>query len=162
MLQATNVHQLRGPPKTWMGHPVLPELIPAILRMSADLQLRLSDYVARERIPIPRMLRVDLAVALIRIDTAEARMFAQELTGCAITVCPPAVPPWPPKPVAPRHKGLRVSAVAEDNPCRPSTDAHRRFALVRVGMTKEQLKARGVTQRDVERWCKKRWMEMSR
>lgn len=158
-MQTTAVAYLHGPPKTWRGEPVLPELVDYLLAMSGDLQLRLSDYVVRERIPIPKMLRVDLAVALLRIDTAEARIFAEKLTGCAIQHCPSGLPPWPPKPVAPRHRGSRVVRVVGDNPCRPSTDAHRRFAQVKVGKSKDQLKALGVTQRDIERWTKKRWME---
>ena len=158
-MQADAVHQLHGPPKTWRGEPVLPELVSHLLAMSADLQLKLSDYFSRERVPISKILRVDLAMALLRIDTAEARIFAQELTGCAIQHCPAVLPPWPPAPVALSRKVLRVSSVVV-NPCRPSTDAHRRFSQVKKGMTKEALRARGVTQRDLERWVKKGWMEM--
>lgn len=149
----------RCEPRTWMGKPVRDDLVEILLKLSADLQLKLSAYVLDHRLPIEKMLRVDLAVALLRIDTAEARLIAQELTGCAIQVCPSGLPPWPPKPVAARHakQAAKVASVA-DNPCQPSTDAHRRFALVRKGSTKEQLKSRGVTQRDIDRWTKKNWV----
>lgn len=156
---SSNVVSLGLPAKTWMGEPVLPELVRHLVSMSAELQLRLSEYFASQRVPISRVLRVDLAVALLRIDTAEARMHAQELTGCAVQKCPSGLPPWPPRPVTHRHKPVKVKLLVV-NPCRVGTDAHRRYGMLRVGMTQDQLRARGITQRDVEHWTKKNWLRM--
>ena len=148
-------------PLPWQGG-LSPEVRDHLVAMSAELQLRLSEYFALVKVPPGRILRVDLAVALLRINTEESLSCAQELTGCAITKCPSALPPWPPIPVRPSRGLGTVTLLVSYNPCREKTDCHRRFGQVRTGLTKEQLKARGVTQRDIERWIKKKWIEVKR
>jgi hypothetical protein len=47
------------------------------------------------------------------------------------------------------------------NPCRPTTDAWQRFRQVKVGMTEDQLRARGVSTRDLRVWTRARYLEIA-
>jgi len=121
---------------------------------SAALQLEASSYMAAHRLTAPQMLRVDVVLMLLRINTREALQAAQELTGRAITQCPSAVPPWPPKRPEDAARGPRVIWLAP-NPCSPTTAMHARYGQVAIGRTREQLLARGVTPRDLSYWGKR-------
>lgn len=123
---------------------------------SVDLQLAVSDYVVQHCIPVEKLLPVDLVLILLRIDNPEARRRVAELVGKPVTICPSGMPPWPPKPpVMPAGVVEPKVAMVVPNPCPPSTDMHRRFALVRPGLTREQLIARGCQARDIRYWQNK-------
>lgn len=126
-----------------------------MLSCSAELLHALGDYLEAHGLTVGTASRADLILALLRINTPEALGEAQELAGCAIRRCPPAVPPWPPKPIqqAPENSEPKVRWVAKDNPCLQSTPAWSRFTRIRVGMTREHLRQRGVTARDLRRWA---------
>lgn len=110
-----------------------------------------------------KITRVDVALALLKLNTRSAIKSAEQILGVPIRQCPPAVPPWPPKAVVVREgKALRVTKVAHPNPCYPGRDTHRRFALVRKGMTEEQLLAKGITRRDIADWTRRGYVEMER
>lgn len=108
------------------------------------------------------VLRCDVILALLRLGrhSPQHRAEVERLMGRPITTCPPAVPPWPPKPVA-RDNRPRVVKRAMPNPCAPSSEAHRKFNTIRVGMTVDQLAARGITRRDVRVWGQRGWLEIS-
>lgn len=117
----------------------------------------LRDAVAKILGEGSGLCQADLAVALLRVGTPEALDHVQDVLGLRITRCPTAVPPRVPKPVRREATGPTLSLVT-DNPCSPRTDAHRRYALVRVGMTREKLLARGVTVRDLKVWANRGWI----
>jgi len=124
-----------------------------------SLQLAVGEYADAHNLPLNALLRVDAVLILLQIADRDATLREQalervaELTGKAITKCPSAVPPWPPRPVA-RHP-VQVVAAVQPNDCYENTDMHKRFGTVRVGMTREQLLAHGVTVRDISLWIKK-------
>jgi hypothetical protein len=118
---------------------------------SAELQLAASAYMADHRITPEHVLRADAVLMLLRINSAEALERVRELAGKPITRCPTGMPPWPPRPVAAVRREPRVSRVAP-NPCLPATDMHRRYGLVKVGMSRQQLISRGCQPRDIRIW----------
>lgn len=125
---------------------------------------RVLESMGRECAAIDweKITKVDVALALLRVNTRSAIKSAEEILGVPIRQCPPAVPPWPPKAVARNEEFVsRVRKVAHPNPCYPGRDAHRRFALVREGMTEKQLLAKGVTRRDLADWMRKGYVEMT-
>lgn len=116
----------------------------------AAVQLQVSSYVQDHGLDPDRFLAVDLALVLLRIGGDEALRCVQELTGRVITKCPTAMPPWPPKPVAGAPRGPVVTKVAP-NPCAASP-MQARYDILKVGMSRSQLLARGVTARDIRYW----------
>ena len=121
---------------------------------SAELQLAASAYMADHRLEPAQMLRVDVVLMLLRIGTGAARLEAQALAGLPITHCPAAIPPWPPRPVAKRVKEPVVVSFTGPG-LHAGTAMAERYRQVKRGMTKEQLLARGCTQRDIRYWCAK-------
>jgi len=103
-----------------------------------------------------QVLRCDVILALLRLGH---RDHVESLLGKPITVLPPAVPPWPPKPVA-REVEPVVRRVGPSN-LLPVSRSQDRFRKVRVGMTESQLRSRGITKRDVRYWTSKKILEMS-
>lgn len=108
----------------------------------------LKDYFEKQGIDVGRVAPVDIVLALLRMGRLDE---AQELAGVRITRCPDYIPPWPPKPVERKASGPTVAAVIP-NPCLPSGDMHRRYSLVRVGMSKQELRDKGVSARDLVEW----------
>lgn len=124
---------------------------------SADLQLAVAAYAHENRLTTGKFLAVDLVLILLRINHPEAQERVTELVGKPMTRCPSGMPPWPPRPPAgsaSRPCEPKVSMVVP-NPCPPSTDMHRRFDLVKKGLTREQLIARGCQVRDIRYWQNK-------
>lgn len=97
--------------------------------------------------------RADLVLALLRVNTPQSLAAAEGIVGRPVTRCPPSIPPWPPKPVAKAPRAPTVRKVAR-NPCLPTTPAFQRYREVRVGMTRDQLLARGITHRDLRKWAR--------
>lgn len=126
------------------------------------LQLAVSEYVQDHQLEPAKLLRVDLVLVLLRVGHPEALQRVAELTGKAITACPSGMPPWPPKPPArsPGSPAAKIIHVVE-NPCPPQTDMHRRFGLVKKGLTREQLIGRGVQSRDIRYWQAKGHIKFS-
>lgn len=124
------------------------------MTLPGPIQRRVDDYL-RER-GVERPLEVDVALALLNVEGG--RPHAEKMLGLRVTQCPAAIPPWPPRPARREARGPSVQSVRQPNPCLPTTDAHRRFALVRVGMTKDKLLAKGVTVRDLRVWQQRGWM----
>ena len=125
---------------------------------SIKLRLAVEDYFEKNHIPLGASLRTDVILALVRMNTPEARSAAEQLLGKKITTYPAAVPPWPPKPVS-KPKIQKVSIVRERTYNRKGKWAmpkktQEKFSMVRPGMTREQLVARGVPSRDLSRWTK--------
>lgn len=131
----------------------------ALDSLSEDLQDKVLGYFEDHGIPVARAVRADVVLALLTINDEPSLEAAQQLVGRPITICPSRPIPWPPKPVARSLEPVVRKVVP--NPCQPSTDAYKRFKSVRLGLTKEQLMARGVTQRDVTRWTRLGYMELA-
>lgn len=108
----------------------------------------LLEYFQRQEIDVSRITPADIVLALLRMGRLDE---AQELAGVRITRCPDYIPLWPPKPVQCKKHGASVATVVP-NPCAPKSDMHRRYALVRIGMTKQELKDKGVSARDLVEW----------
>lgn len=123
----------------------------------AALQLRLTQYFESSAIPIDKATKVDVVLGLLRLGGKDARQLAQQLAGVPIRIFPATPPPWPPKPVAKVSKTVLIRR--GDNPCLPTTDAFQRYRRLRVGMTREQLIARGLTTRDLTDWSKRGHIE---
>ena len=140
------------------------EEFPTILGTFADgwsdeLCLAALDYMDAHRLDTHDPLRVDVVVMLLRIGTEEALGHVTALTGKPITRCPSAMPPWPPKPVAASAgHSPKVQWVIDENPCSEGTAMRGRFEQLRVGRTREQLLARGITARDLCYWQKKNFI----
>jgi len=117
----------------------------------------LRDAVAKILGEAGGLCQADLAVALLRVGTPEALSHVEDVLGLHITRCPAAVPPRVPKPVRREATGPTLSLVT-DNPCSPKTDAHRRYELLRVGMSREKALARGATVRDLRVWENRGWI----
>jgi hypothetical protein len=109
----------------------------------------LRDYFRQNRVHLPSVCKADVILALLRMGR---RPEAEELLGKPITVCPPAVPPWPPKPVEkPRARGPVVSKVKR-NPFTLGTKAHEKYNRIQVGMTRNQVISKGITYQQVYHW----------
>ena len=115
-----------------------------------ELQLELSRYFNDCNVRADKVHRADVVLALLRINSDEALRSAEKLLGKPITVCPPAVPPWPPKPPAGSTEP-RVTRVGP-NPCTEGGTAWHRYKKIRIGMTKKSLASRGITTRDLCVW----------
>lgn len=117
------------------------------------------EYCRAEGITIGT--QADMVLALLRINTLESLQKVTELTGVEVKRCPPAVPPWPPTKPAVASPD-RIRKLKKRNPCVESTDAHRRFAVLREGMTVEAAMTRGVTTRDLRVWKSRGYLEVSK
>lgn len=117
---------------------------------------QIKDYFREQGIEQP--LQCDVALALLRINTPESLVEAEELLGVKITRLPPAIPPWPPR-RAEVEKKVRVKRVGR-SPYEPGSRADQRFRQVRTGMTADQLAARGVSRRDVQQWTARGVLEL--
>jgi hypothetical protein len=120
--------------------------------LTPSLRQQVGAYIEAHRLEPEHLLQVDIVLALLRINSREALDAAEKLTGRPITKCPPSLPPWPPAPV--RSSVQPIVAKVARNPCLPTTDAFQRFRLVREGLNRDQLRARGVTTRDLRLWTR--------
>lgn len=136
----------------------------------AFLQLKIAAYIDDHGLYADQLMRVDLVLILLRLADAAAPGSGvredyleriAELTGKAITKCPTAMPPWPPKPVDRPPKGTTLAKAASPYPCSKSSDMARRYSLLKVGMTVEQIMAKGVTARDLRHWKNKGFIELT-
>ena len=116
----------------------------------------LTKYMREHQVDRP--LKADVALALLRMNTPDSLAEAERLLGIKIKRCPPAVPPWPPKP-APTSKVKKVLRVGP-SPYAAGSAPEARFKSVRVGMTVDQLHARGVSDRDVAQWRRQGLLEI--
>lgn len=125
----------------------------------ASLQIAVSGYVEEHALPVNALVRADLALILLRINSEEALAALPGLTGCAITKCPSAMPPWPPKPVqrAPRLVFTRVEPYSGH----VGTEMAQRYSLLKPGMTKEEALSKGITSRDLRYWQDKGRVELA-
>src|SRR5271154_4235756 len=72
--------------------------------LSPDLRQKIAIYIEAEKLPIEHMTRTDIALALLRINSTESLAAAEGIMGVKVKRLPPAIPPWPPLPVATRAK----------------------------------------------------------
>jgi hypothetical protein len=125
--------------------------VPRSLKVSSSLRKQLELYFSHVGTSGP-LSTIDFALALLRINTEESLRAAESITGLTIKVYPSGLPPWPPKEAAVQRSPVLVRI--ERNPCLPTTDAFQRYRKLRIGMTAEQLVARGVTKRDLRLWAR--------
>lgn len=96
----------------------------------------------------------DVVLSLLNTNTPKSLAKVEKIIGRPITYCPPAVPPWPPKPVIIVSKP-KVRKVQPGTQCK-------KLDQVRIGWTLDQIIERlGVTRRDVKHWIKRRYLEVS-
>lgn len=96
--------------------------------------------------------QADVVLELLRCGDID---LVEEIMGRPITRCPPAVPPWPPKPVARRSAPERRVDFVGVNSNLPNSKLFRDFSILRRGMTESQILARGISRRDLRHWIKK-------
>jgi hypothetical protein len=123
--------------------------------MNHELAWKVDAYFRDHKLRRGEWLRADMVLALLRINTEDSLAEAEKLMGKKITVCPPAVPPWPPKPV--QTKKMPTVAKLKDG----VTHVSEEFSYVRVGRTREQILARGVTARNLDYWTQRGDIEWS-
>lgn len=113
---------------------------------SSSQWTQIEEYLVSHNVPLNRITRADLVLVLLRINTPEALVEAERIVGKPIAKCPSAMPPWPPKPISePRARQAKIIRV--DFP--PG-----QHQVVRIGMTREQLLARGVTRQNLFKWTR--------
>jgi hypothetical protein len=115
-----------------------------------QVTLDLEAYFDSLRVDANQVRRVDIIMALLRMGSEEGRRLAEKLAGRAIQKCPPAVPPWPPKPVA--HVPREVVVKVGENKFTSGGTASERFGKIRRGMTREELRRKGLSSRDLFDW----------
>jgi hypothetical protein len=121
--------------------------------LPAIVQLQLDEYFYEAGVPVDLITKTDIALALLRIRAPGAREAAEQLIGVKVKVLPSGVPPWPPKPVTKVQRKTLVRRAP--NPCARSSSAWKRYEEMRVGMTRDQILARGISTRDLCDWTRK-------
>lgn len=113
----------------------------------------LSGYYREHCIPNPS--RADRVLALLRTNTPEALAEAEAIVGRPIKVCPPGIPPWPPKPASAAPREPKVTRVQRGT-------SSKKLEQVKVGWTIPQVIDRlGVTRRDVKYWQSRGYLEVA-
>ena len=115
------------------------------------LKKQFQDYLVAHRLEDKVLTDADAILIYLRINTPLSLRKAEMIMGKPITRCPPAIPPWPPKPVETKCKVRRVLRVKK-NDFRPSMAS--RFKYVRPNMTRQQLILRGCSTRDLCQWTR--------
>lgn len=104
--------------------------------------------------------QADLVLALLEINTDPALALVERVVGRPLERCPCQWLRWPVN-GTPRVSRPRVRLVVDNNPRRPNTPAHARFAAAfRDGATIEQIRARGARRRDIRVALRMGWIEM--
>lgn len=114
----------------------------------------IDRYFADHHIDPIRSSQADVVMGLLHLGTQEATEMLTEIMGKPITRCPPAVPPWPPKPVKRAPKERRVARVRARSP-HPTS----KLSQIRVGMTEKQIHEMGVSMRDIRYWTERGHVE---
>lgn len=116
----------------------------------------IDRHFATQGIDPVRSQQADVVMSLLHLGTPEATEMLTEIMGKPITLCPPAVPPWPPKPArcAPRER--KVVRVRSSSP-HPTS----KLPQVRVGMTEKQIHDMGISLRDIKYWTRGGHIEWS-
>jgi hypothetical protein len=81
-----------------------------------ELNNQLMSYFVSNNVDLRKVTNADIVLACLRINTPKAREKAERIMGKKITVCPPAIPPWPPKPVQVQAKKRSSAASASAGP----------------------------------------------
>jgi len=150
----------------------------AVARMgiNRDLKYLVRDYfsLSRTQALMPALLaqklgQADLVLCLLRLRDAHAHRslrasiesYITMLVGHPICIGPSCLQRYhdkiKPPPIA-LDRSPRVTFVTPDNPRQPNTDAHLRWCEYRVGRTVAQLRARGVTPKDVRLARRNGWI----
>jgi hypothetical protein len=119
------------------------------LPQGAAIGEQVAAYFAQQGVDISQLMKVDVVLALLRMNTSETLRAAEELSGVKVTKCPPDLRPIPPR----ASSGVRCCSIARlESRDSLETVSMRRYRLLRVGMTRQQAIARGVTVRDLRYW----------
>lgn len=127
--------------------------------LPVSLQLQLSAYAEQARLDRSKMGSADLALALLRINSAASLEAFASLTGRTVTHCPPALPPWPPKPVPNRERSEPI-VLRKSKEAPRGEYMERHFRSIRVGMSRQDMLSRGATARDIRYWMTHGYIEM--
>ena len=113
----------------------------------------------RGRLRCGAFCTADVVLALLRDDRIEA---AEEIVGRKVQRLPDdsRLSPKPLPPHAEHARAQRVVRVSR-NPMLPTTPAFLRYKEFKVGRTKDQLMARGVTHRDIRKAVQRGYVEFS-
>lgn len=129
-----------------------------LLAVPTEIRSVLSDYFDSNGMPMDQLVPVDIVLGLLRIGTPEARDTAQRISGVDIQVLPAVKPPWPPKPVSRGPTDVLVRKTEGAYPKHSRVFA--RYSLLRVGMTRDKILAKGITTRDLSDWKRMGFIEM--
>ena len=117
---------------------------------SVRVRMAVEDYFEKNRISRQFAVRADVLLALVRINTPETRAAAETLLGMKVSPLPPM---WARENRTPRVSVIRERSYGRSKRTMP-TKTEKRFNLIRVGMTRDQIVKKGVPPRDVSRWTK--------
>lgn len=118
--------------------------------LPAEARERLDGYFKAQGVRAADTCPADWALAAVRMGLYS---LAGDVLGVTVTHCPSAVPPWPPRPVRREPRGPCVASVAKDPPLPQRVLP--KYRQVKVGMTKEQLRSRGLDGRDIRIWTQR-------
>jgi hypothetical protein len=129
-----------------------------VMDVVTRVQLRSYFHLSRHYPLLPLLLKcglsqADIVLALLRLNTRNALRVAILLVGRPITICPPCrIRPLPLQPTRPRSGDdrlvVRVSS-HRGSSCVLSANLYNRLSVAKVGMSVQQLMARGVRRRDL-------------
>lgn len=106
----------------------------------------------------------DVVVALLHRNDKLCRAAAETVAGVKIQTGSVAVPPAAPAPVTRPATlggdGRKVAWHKQPNPATKGSKFAAHFALVKDGMSIEQLLTRGATRSDIREWLKRDWIRL--
>lgn len=122
-------------------------------KLTPSQRKAISGYLLSNLIKLEHLTVADIALAFLRMgDFATVK----QLTGVTVKKLPACIPPWPPKPVI--NKPRQVVTRKKDAYL-GTINARDRYSRVRLGMTIEQLRSRGVSVRDIKSWTNRGLLE---
>lgn len=132
------------------------------LSLDGDHKMHAQTLESR---PIRRLDATVLDMVLLLLKSPDPALVAaaEALAGVRVTRLPPAVPQYPPLPVAARDHGpdARIILHVVRNPRLPTTPSFHRFQAFRPGHTIGYALRHGATRKDLREALRAGWLEVS-
>ena len=140
----------------------------ALINRDKRLAARVRIYFSLKRGTLAPLFRksklgqADLVLCLLRFGDKQSLDFVERLVGRPIKYGPSFRLTYPKNgtPTSRVDTSPRVTFVVPNNPRLGSTKAHDRFQEIKVGRTVKQLRARGVTRRDINKAVRRGWIQL--